>query len=67
MGNPAFLVALLLTRTALASPGATPVTPHSSPEGQGLMAFFGDIYGKKVLEGPLRPAAGLARHKRIGV
>src|SRR5882724_5131317 len=51
MGNPAFLLALLLTRTALASPGATPVTPHSSPEAQALMACFLDIYGKKVLSG----------------
>ena len=29
----------------------TPVTPNASPEVQSLMAYFSDIYGKKILSG----------------
>jgi mannan endo-1,4-beta-mannosidase len=41
---------------ALASPGKasgvdTPVTPGASPEVQSLLAYFSDIYGKKILSG----------------
>ena len=29
----------------------TPVTPNASPEAQSLLAYFSDIYGKKILSG----------------
>jgi hypothetical protein len=47
------LLALVLTaaQTAVASGADTPVTPGASPEAQSLLAYFSDIYGKKILSG----------------
>jgi len=47
------LLALVLTaaRPAVASGADTPVTPGASPEAQSLLAYFSDIYGKKILSG----------------
>jgi mannan endo-1,4-beta-mannosidase len=35
----------------VASGADTPVTPGASPEAQSLLAYFSDIYGKKILSG----------------
>ncbi len=47
------LSALVLTaaRTAVASVADTPVTPNASPQVQSLLAWFSDIYGKKIISG----------------
>ena len=47
------LLALGLTaaRTAVASGADTPVTPNASPEAQALLAYFSDIYEKKIISG----------------
>jgi len=45
------LLALALMGTPAAVGVDTPVTPNASPEVQALMAYFSDIYGKKILSG----------------
>jgi len=47
------LLALVLTvaRTAVASGADAPVTPNASPQVQSLLAYFSDIYGKKIISG----------------
>ena len=48
----AFLVLALALGGAPAALGLdTPVTPNASPEVQSLLAYFSDIYGKKILSG----------------
>jgi hypothetical protein len=48
----AFLPLALALQGASAAFGVdTPVTPNASPEVQSLLAYFGDIYGKKILSG----------------
>jgi hypothetical protein len=46
---------LLLALGLIAAPAAfgvdTPVTPNASPEAQSLLAYFSEIYGKKILSG----------------
>ena len=50
---PGILLAFLLvwTRLPALSGADTPVTPNPSPEAQSLLAYFSDIYGKKILSG----------------
>lgn len=40
-----------LAQTAVARGADTPVTPNASPEAQSLLAWFSDIYGKKIISG----------------
>ena len=52
--NQVGLVWILVGAVALAGVargGDTPVTPNASPEAQSLMAYFSDIYGKKIISG----------------
>ena len=47
------MLTLMLTvaRTAVASGADTLVTPNALPEAQSLLAYFSDIYGKKIISG----------------
>jgi len=45
------VLALTVAQTAVAFGADTPVTPGASPEAQSLLAYFSDIYGKKILSG----------------
>ncbi|MGD0206528.1 MAG: glycosyl hydrolase [Verrucomicrobiota bacterium] len=47
------LLALVLTsaRTVVVLGADTPVTPNASPQVQSLLAYFSDIYGKKIISG----------------
>jgi hypothetical protein len=40
-----------LTQAGVARGADTPVTPNASPEAQSLLAYFSDIYGKKIISG----------------
>jgi hypothetical protein len=42
---------LLLATKIVAAPADTPVTPNAAPETRSLLAFFHDIYGKKIISG----------------
>ncbi len=47
-----FLALALTAIPAIVARGAdTPVTPNASPEVQSLLAYFSDIYGKKIISG----------------
>jgi mannan endo-1,4-beta-mannosidase len=45
------MLVLMVARTAVAFVADTPVTPNASPEAQSLLAYFSDIYGKKIISG----------------
>ena len=50
--NAGFLLLVLVAMGASAAFGFdTAVTPNASPEAQSLLAYFSDIYGKKILSG----------------
>jgi hypothetical protein len=42
---------LLLTQTGRCFVADSPITPHASPEVQSVLAYFSDIYGRKIISG----------------
>jgi mannan endo-1,4-beta-mannosidase len=48
---PGLALVGVMVLTGVARGGDTPVTPNAAPEAQSLLAWFSDIYGKKIISG----------------